>query len=467
MADPQSPSSDDPEPDPGPPRPRILVVDDEEVAREGLSLALERDYQVVAADRAESALGLLARSPFDLVVTDLRMPGMDGLQLLERLRSEWPDLPVVMVTGFAAVDTAVEAMRRGAFDYISKPYHLDAVRITLARALEARRLEAENRRLRREAERLGARDQTLVGSSAAMAKVRALVDRVADTRASVLVTGGSGTGKELVARALHAGSRRASLPFLGVNCGAIPRDLVASELFGAEKGAFTGATERRIGLFEAAAGGTVFLDEIGELDGPIQVALLRVLQQREVVRLGSSTPIPVDFRLVAATHRNLKDGLETGAFRPDLYYRIRVVEIELPDLRERPEDIPELAAHFLVRIAARDGRRAHELSTRALELLAAYPWPGNVRELENVIERAVILANGPRITPAALPEEIASGDENPEALPSLAERERAWIEEVLRRVGGNRTKAARILGLDRSSLWRKLKEYGAVSGESE
>jgi len=442
------------------PRPLVLVVDDEEVAREGLRMALEETYQVETAPDGAAALAFLEGRRADVLLTDLRMPGMELLQKARELDDE---LVVLMITGFAAIDTAVEAIRLGAADYIPKPYHLDDVRLRLARALRGRELEARNRGLRREAEARRPCGE-MIGESRAMREVFALVEKVADTQASVLVTGSSGTGKELVARELHARSRRAASPFLSINCGAIPEGLAESELFGHEAGAFTGASERRAGLFEAAAGGTVFLDELGELELSVQVALLRVLQQREVVRVGARRPVRVDFRLVAATNRDLKEEVGAGRFREDLYYRVRVVEVGLPDLRDRPEDIPLLATHFLERIARREGRKVKRLSTRAMELLSAYAWPGNVRELENVLDRAAILAAGTRITPSALPQELVGDGDDVEDLPSLAELEREHIQRVLTRVGGNRTRAAKILGLDRSSLWRKLKEEGDGGG---
>lgn len=443
--------------EPPPRRPRVLVVDDEEVARTGLEMALEGDYEVHTAGDGAAALRALGAETFDILVTDLRMPGMSGMELLAKARALDENLVVMMITGFAAIDTAVEAMRAGASDYIPKPYHLDDVRMRLARAVEGRRLKAQNEGLRREAQGLR-RGGRLIGDSPVMREVFAMIDKVADTRASVLITGASGTGKELVARELHARSRLRHAPFLSINCGAIPANLVESELFGHERGAFTGAESRRPGLFEAAAGGVVLLDEVGELEPPVQVALLRVLQQREVVRVGASRPTRVDFRLVAATNRDLRQEVAERRFREDLYYRIRVVEVHLPDLKDRVSDIPVLADHFLSLVAAREGRKVKSFSPRALQLLAAYPWPGNVRELENVVDRAVILAPGTRIGPAALPPEMLGGEAQGDDLLSLAEVERLHIERVLERVGGNRTKAARILGVDRSSLWRKLKE---------
>jgi DNA-binding NtrC family response regulator len=442
----------------------VLIVDDEAVARDGLEMALEDRYRVSTASSGAAALETLEAEIVDVMISDLRMPGMSGLELLSEAKSREPDLIVLMVTGFAAIDTAVEAMRAGAVDYIPKPYHLDDVRLRLARALESRELRAERDGLAREAETHRPKGR-LIGCSPAMQEVDRLIDKVADTRASVLLTGSSGTGKELVARELHARSSRRDKPLLSINCGAIPEHLVESELFGHEKGAFTGAEARRAGLFEAAAGGTVLLDEVGELPASVQVALLRVLQQREVVRVGSHRPVRCDFRLLAATNRDLKEEVAEKRFREDLFYRLRVVEIGLPDLRDRPEDVPVLAEHFLERAAAREGRKQKHLSTRALELLQSYAWPGNVRELENVIDRAVILAPGTKLTPGSLPPELSEGDEDPEEMPSLADMERDYIQKVLNRVGSNRTRAAKILGIDRSSLWRKLKEAGAEEGD--
>jgi DNA-binding NtrC family response regulator len=435
----------------------VLIVDDEEIAREGLEMALEEEYLVEGAASAEEGLEHLRTTDFQILITDLRMPGMTGMELLRRAHELNPELIVFMITGFASIGTAVEAMRDGATDYIPKPYNLEDVRLRLRRALKQRDLEAKNRGLQREAHTQRSRG-CMVGESPPMKKLFRLLDKVAGSQATVLVSGASGTGKELVARELHRRSNRSDAPFLSINCGAIPLELVESELFGHEKGAFSGAHARRAGLFEAAAGGTVFLDEIGELAPSVQVALLRVLQQREVVRIGSPRPIAVDFRLISATNRNLHEEVAQKAFREDLYYRIRVVEITLPDLKDRSSDIPLLAAHFLDLVAQREGSKPKSLSPRTLELLARYSWPGNVRELENIIDRAVILSSGNRITPTALPPEISEAGLQADGIPTLEEVERDHIERVLNRVGGNRTQAAKILGVDRSSLWRKLKD---------
>ena len=444
----------------------ILVVDDEAIAREGLRMTLaDEGYRLLEAESAVAALNLLRTTPADLVLSDLRMPGLDGLEFLRNLRELHPDLLVVIITGFASVESAIAAMKEGAFDYLTKPYNLDAVRLTVRRALAQRRLQAENRALKEElaASRGAAR---ILGHSPPMQQIMALVEQVAGSRSSVLITGESGTGKELVARALHYRSPRAEKAFVSLNCSSLAETLLENELFGHEKGAFTDARERKTGLFEAAAGGTIFLDEVGDIPMAMQPKLLRVLQEREVLRVGGTAPVKVDFRLVTATNRDLQAAIGEGRFRQDLFYRLNVISLAMPPLRERAEDIPELARHFLERFCRDEKKEIHGFTDEAMRLLAQYAWPGNVRQLENVVERVVILDRRGSIDAADLPPELTAGpDSELGDLVSLAEHEKRHILRVLEAVAGNRSKAARILGLDRSSLWRKLKEYGVPAGE--
>lgn len=439
----------------------ILVVDDEPTAREGLELTLEAEgYQVHQAVSAPQALEFLKGSRVDLIITDLKMPGMSGLDLLAEVRRTWPELDVIIITGFASIDTAISAMKLGAFDYLTKPFNLDVVRQAVRRALEKRRLVAENLDLKRELSRIGGLDQ-IVGESQEMLAVFDLIRQVAPSTATVLVSGESGTGKELVARAIHYASPRASRRFLSLNCAALAENLLDNELFGHEKGAFTDAAAMKKGLFEAADGGTIFLDEIAEIGPTMQVKLLRVIQEREVMRVGGTQPVSVDFRLLTATNRNLDEEVGKGTFRQDLFYRLNVITVKVPALRERREDIPLLAHHFFDRFRAHEGKRIRCISPKALEILKNYAWPGNVRELANVVERAVILCRTEEIQPLDLPPSLSlSSVEEPSDLHSLEEHEREYILTVVSRLSGNLTRAAKVLGLDRSTLWRKLKKYG-------
>jgi DNA-binding NtrC family response regulator len=452
--------------------PRVLVVDDEPGVRESLRMLLEEECDVAMACDVEEALRALAASPADLVLLDLVMPGRSGFDLLSEL-SDAPDAPpVVVLTGTTDVSTAVEAMKRGAADYVTKPFEVEALRIKVRQLLARRELEREVERLRAQVEgqqRLG----ELIGVSEAMQEVFRSIRRVADARATVLVRGESGTGKELVARALHALSRRSDGPFVAVHCAGIPETLIESELFGHERGAFTDARERRIGRFEAASGGTLFLDEIGELAPGVQAKLLRALQERTIDRLGGSEPVAVDVRVIAATHRELEREVAEGRFRADLFYRIHVVPLELPPLRERREDIRPLAEHFLERARQEAGRGPLRFSRSALQALQRFDWPGNVRELQNAVERAVALAEGEVLELGDLPRSVAQSGRIDELRDSVragalsleeasARFERALLQEALERHGWNQTHAARELGVTRRALKLRMDRLGLL-----
>ncbi|MEW6486652.1 MAG: sigma-54 dependent transcriptional regulator [Thermodesulfobacteriota bacterium] len=446
---------------------KVLVVDDDASLRRVLEYNLAQEGHAVAtAASGEEALAALARGRFDLVVTDIKMPGMDGLDLLRRIRADSPDTPVIVITAFGTIETAVEAMKAGAFEYITKPFNRDELKLAAAKALRVRSLEAENVRLRKEvSKKYGF--ENIVGDSPPMQRVFRLVEKVAETDAPVLLTGASGTGKELVARAVHYRSRRASRPFLPVNCAAIPRELLESELFGHVKGSFTGAVRDRAGKFEEASGGTLFLDEIGELPVELQAKILRALQEMEVTPVGANQPIRVDVRIVAATNRDLEEEIEEGRFREDLYYRLAVVPIHVPSLRERPDDIPLLVAHFLKTLAPAG---QVTFTARALEALKRHPWKGNVRELENTVERLLILREKDVLDLPDLPEKVRRP---PEAGPpggfrfefpaegiGLEEAEAALIREALRRAGWNQSHAARLLKVPRHILLYRMEKFG-------
>jgi DNA-binding NtrC family response regulator len=444
--------------------PRLVLLDDEPRMVESMAMVLRRQgWAVTAFTVAAEALDHLAREPCDLLVTDLRMPGPDGLEVLRRSKAAAPEVPVVLVTAHATVDTAIEAMRRGAFDYLTKPFDNEDLVATVRRALELSRLERENRHLRaRVRERWGV--DGVVAASEEMRAVLELARRAARSASTVLITGESGTGKELVARAIHYQSPRVGQPFVAVNCKALAESVLESELFGHERGAFTGADRARRGLFEQAHGGTLFLDEIGEVGADFQGKLLRVLEQRTVRRVGGDAEIPVDVRLVAATNRQLRAEVERGAFREDLYYRLAVVRIHLPPLRERRDDVIPLARRFLERLRAELGSAVREWSPQVEEWLLRHDWPGNVRELENTIERGMVLAQGERLELDDLLEpeaEAASGEDAALGLNEFLQRAAAErIREELARAGGVRVDAARRLGIDRVTLYRLIKRYG-------
>ncbi|HVI95538.1 MAG TPA: sigma-54 dependent transcriptional regulator [Anaeromyxobacter sp.] len=444
---------------------RIFVVDDDTSSRELLSriLAGEGHHVTALSDGHEALQRLAADGPPDLVVSDIRMGEVDGLQLTDALRERAPDTPVLLVTAFGNIDGAVEAIRRGAFDYVSKPYDVDGIKMVVARALDQRRLAVENRSLRRDL-RDKYRLENVVGRSEAMLQVYKTAARVAAADATVLIQGESGTGKELVARAIHTASPRAQRPFVAVDCGAIAEGVLESELFGHARGAFTGAQAMRRGLFEEANQGTLFLDEIGDVGQNLQARLLRALQEGTIRRVGTNETIAVDVRVVAASNRNLEQAVKEGRFREDLFYRLNVVTIRIPPLRDRREDIPLLAEHF----AAKHGRpeEGAAISPAARDLLVAYDWPGNVRELENVIARALALNPSGVVTPEDLPDHVRGARPAAASLavvagaaqerPTLAELERRYAAQVLQETGGNKTRAAEILGIDRKTLYRLL-----------
>ncbi|WP_338870665.1 sigma-54 dependent transcriptional regulator [Myxococcus stipitatus] len=443
---------------------RVLMVEDEREMRAMLEKGLtRRGYAPVALGSADEALARLATEDFDVVLTDLRMPGMDGLALCERIVLNRPDIPVIVVTAFGSLETAVAAIRAGAYDFVTKPIDVDALVLVLERAVQHRALREEVRRLRQE---LGRRQDTgaVVGESPAMQQAYALIDRVADLDSTVLITGESGTGKEVAARAVHTRGRRSDGPFVALNCAAMPEALLESELFGHAKGAFTDAKAARTGLFVQAHGGTLFLDEVGELPLTLQPKLLRALQERVVRPVGGDTEVPFDARIVAATNRDLELAVEEGRFREDLYYRLNVIGVELPPLRARGNDVLLLSQRFIEQFAGRNNKRVVGLSPAAAQRLLAYGWPGNVRELQNCMERAVALTSFEQLTVDDLPERIrnysqpkgATENTDPSELVTLEELERKYIHRVLETVGGSRTLAARILGVDRKTLYRKL-----------
>jgi len=443
---------------------RILIVDDEGSMREFLTIALTRmGHDAEAVESAEKALTACEKTSYDVVLTDIKMPdGMNGVELLEHLKEADPHLQVILMTAYASVETAVQAVQLGASDYIMKPFKVDEIKVRVEKAIEQRRLLSEHSWLRT-ASRGGAGSGSIVGESASIRELEQMIERIGPTSSTVLITGESGTGKELVARALHDHSACAEGPFVTVNCGAIPEGLLESELFGHKKGAFTGAVQDKDGLFKVANGGTLLLDEIGETPLQIQVKLLRVLQEREIVPVGDTRPLPVEVRLIAATNTSLEERVKTGTFREDLFYRLNVVPIHIPPLRERDEDIALLARHFV----ALFGRGEYEFSEAALGALKNYTWPGNVRELENAVENAVIMADTTTIGPADLPVKITEAPEDkmgalPEAAltPTLEQIEKAYIAWVLEQAGGVKTAAAEILGIDPSTLHRKMDRYG-------
>jgi len=438
--------------------PKILVVDDEFSVRDSLNEWFRKDgYETACAANAREAIELLQGRSWDVVLLDIKMPGMDGLELQRRIREIDPELIVIMITAYASVETAVQALKRGAFDYITKPIDPDELSQLVKRAIEQRRLKAENVVLREKVERLTA-PGAIVGSSPQMRKILDMVRSVAETDATVLIRGESGTGKELIAQTIHANSKRRYFPIVPVNCGALPESLLESELFGHEKGAFTGAQYRRKGKFEMADGGTLFLDEVGTISLQTQVNLLRVLETKEFTRLGGSEPIHVAFRVICATNQDLEKMVGDGRFREDLYYRINVFNIHLPALRERPEDIPMLAQHFLERYARQMNRVCEGFDAAAMDLLVRYSWPGNVRELANAVERALVIGGSPIVRADDLPLSLSENTRTPVG-DSLPEVERAQISRILERTGWNITRAAEILQIDRVTLYNKIRKY--------
>ena len=443
---------------------KILIIDDEASMRHMLRLVLERaGYRISDAANGLAALAIMDREPFDLVLCDVRMPEMDGLAFLREALKRAPVPTIIMMSAYGTIDSAIECMKQGAYDYIAKPFKPDEIILTLRKAEERFRLLRENTALKERLAR-GQAPASLVFCSEAMRKIFSLVQKVASSSSPVLITGETGTGKELVARALHAEGDRRAEPFVAVNCSAISPALIESELFGHAKGAFTGADRERPGLFAAAHRGTLFLDEIGELPLELQPKLLRVLQEGEIRRVGETQSRRVDVRVVAATARNVREEVAKGRFREDLFYRLAVVEIQIPPLRERREDIPELTRHFLARIATREGRKTPVLSANCLETLTGYPWPGNVRELENFMEKAMIFNRGEVIDRANLPGEIRRQEREGQGDLSLknavARMEREYIRKALSATCGNQTQAAKLLEISLRGLLYKMKEYG-------
>jgi two-component system response regulator PilR (NtrC family) len=449
---------------------RILVVDDEQGMRDFLSIMLKKEgYEVVAAENGEHALKTIHAEIYDLVITDVKMPKVDGIEVLRTVKEVSPETVVVVITAFATTDIAVQAMKLGAYDYITKPFKVDEIKLIIQKALEKRDLRKENILLKREiASRAGF--ENFIGKSASMQKVFALIRQVADTKSTVLISGESGTGKELVARAVHFSSARKDKPFVTVNCGALPETLLESELFGYMKGSFTGATSNKQGLFEAANGGTIFLDEISATTLNLQIKLLRVIQERTFMRVGGTTDIKVDVRVIAASNKDLQSEVAKGAFREDLYYRLNDIPIHLPPLRERKEDIAVLAEHFLGRFTPA-GKDPKKITNDALNFFTNYRWPGNVRELENTIERLVILASGDTISVEHVPDSLKTSTPCPELISSeipdaglnmeelLENAERTLLQKALEKSGGVKTEAARLLGLSFRSFRHRLQKY--------
>jgi DNA-binding NtrC family response regulator len=437
---------------------KILIVDDETVVRDSLGKWFSSEgYQTRPVASAREALESIQSTEYDVALLDIKMPGMDGMELQSRLKEADPELTVIIMTGYASVETAVQALKHGAYDYITKPIDPDELSHLVANALEHRRASREVVRLRENLKEATPGTE-LIGKAPAMKKVYELIEMVAPTEATVLITGESGTGKEVVARAIHAAGPRRFMPMVTIHCGALTETLLESELFGHEKGAFTGAQYRKKGKFEVADGGTVFLDEISDISLKTQTDLLRVLQEKEIVRVGGNQQIKVDFRCIAATNKNLEALVKAGTFRPDLYYRLHVFCIDLPPLRDRREDIPLLVAHFLNKFCMLTSRPVPQLSTESLQVLMNHDWPGNVRELENAVERALVVCRGPEIRPADFSFQfqtngVATGR-------TLDDVERVHIERVLRETDNNLSRAARILDIDRTTLYNKLRRYG-------
>ncbi len=450
---------------------RILIVDDDDALRESLELILSAEgYHVLSADCGEAALDVISESSVDVVLCDLRMPGLDGFDLIPQISCQMPGTPIILMSAHGTEDLAVEAIRRGAYDYLAKPFQPAEIRLTLRKAHEREQLRHQNELLRRDMSRsLG--DRAIVAASDGMIELLEMLERTATYKSTILVTGESGTGKEVIARAIHQQSPRRERPFVAVNCGAIPENLLESELFGHAKGAFTGANRAHRGLFTEAHEGTLFLDEIAELPPPLQVKLLRAIQEEEIRPVGETKSQQIDVRVVAATARDLTREIAEGRFREDLFYRLNVVRLEVPPLRDRREDIPLLVDHFLARFRDSLGKPVRRVSDETLELLVAYSWPGNVRELENLIERAMILTDGDVVEASALPSVVASPPDQPSVAdvdsneplalkPARQAFEAKIIRKALARTDGNRTHAAKLLEISHRALLYKIKDYG-------
>ncbi|MGI8495627.1 MAG: sigma-54-dependent transcriptional regulator [Pyrinomonadaceae bacterium] len=449
-------------------RANILVVEDEELMRSILRRLLEgEEFRVLSADSAETALEIFSNEEIGVVLTDIKMPGMDGLELLDQIKSIDGETPVIIMTAYSSVDSAISALRKGAYDYITKPFVNEDLLQTVKNALRTKELFSENRNLRRELDKRYSFSE-IIGTSSPLQAVFRIIEKVSATNASILISGESGTGKELVARAIHHHSLRSSKPFVAINCGALPESLLESELFGHTKGAFTDAKFDKKGLFRSSEGGTLFLDEIGEIPQPLQVKLLRALQEHEVTPVGASLPVKFDARIIAATNRNLEEEIAKGNFREDLFYRLNVLEIYLPPLRERREDIPLLVKHFAAKFARAQNADEKSVSKEAMAALINYNWQGNIRELQNAVERAFILSND-EIEAEHLPPRIrqnavhAFDIRDPEGIrPTLEEVERRYVLEIIKSVNQDKALAANILGIDLSTLYRKLKRYEEI-----
>jgi len=458
---------------------RVLIVDDEKGMRDFLSIMLKKEgYAVAVSESADRAAELIAKGDLDLVISDISMPGRSGLEVLKQTKATNPETPVIMITAYASTESAIEALKLGAYDYIVKPFDVEEMKAVVRNALEKRRLEDENRVLKREL-REKLRFDEMVGDSPRMKEVQDLIAKIAPTNSTVLISGESGTGKELVARAIHAGSPCRERPFVSINCGALPDELLESELFGHTRGSFTGAVAAKKGLFEVADGGTIFLDEIGDTTPAMQIKLLRVLQERRIRRVGGTDEIEVNVRVLAATNQDLEQMVRQKRFREDLYYRINVIQIRMPALREKPEDIPKLALHFLVKYGRIMGKKITRISEEALQGLTEHDWPGNVRELENVIERAVALETSDAITVDSLSREVRTGSRPAQEFPivlsdggidlerQLERLREHYMEEALRRAQNVQTKAAEILGMSFRSFRYFAKKYRLIEGRKE
>jgi DNA-binding NtrC family response regulator len=444
---------------------KILIVDDEKVALKNLEHVMRKEgYEVTGTESGPIALRLLEEQQFDVVLTDLRMEKVDGMQILKKCRELYPDTEVVIITGYATLESAVDTMKHGAFYYVAKPFKLEEVRKVVKEAVEKVKLKRENIELREQLEKYQGKVK-IITQDINLQRLLETSKQIAPTECNVIISGESGTGKELFARFIHFNSERAEGPFLAINCGAFTEELLSSELFGHEKGAFTGAINMKKGLIEIASKGSLFLDEITEMPSSMQVKLLRVIQEKEVLRVGGTEPLKVDVRFIAATNRDIQDSVKSGRFRQDLYFRLNVVSLRIPPLSERKDDIPLLSYYFLKKYALLMKKDIREISPDVIAILVNYDFPGNVRELENIIERGIALASGHSIEVAHLPEDlrelsIRTFRKKEGKFPSLEEQEKSYINWVLKEVGGNRTVAAQILRIDRVSLWRKLKKYG-------
>lgn len=451
----------------------LVVIDDDHEMRSMVEDHLKSlGHTVKGFSQPEAALSelLLGNVTPLVVITDLQMPELSGIEVVKRLKSKFLDLPIIVMTAFGSIESAVDAMRKGAFDYITKPFKLSELTMTVERALQMAKLSNENKHLRGEIKKEYSRGN-LLGKSKPMKELYEVIERVAPAMSNILISGESGTGKEVVARTIHALSTRSKAPFIAINCSAIPETLLESELFGHGKGSFTGADRKKIGLFEEAQGGTLFLDEIGDMEQGLQAKLLRVLQERKIRPVGENKDVPIDVRVIAATHKDLKKMIKENLFREDLYYRLNVIPIHLPSLRHRKEDIPLLAQHFLEKYAAFNKSNARNFTPAALHLLMNHSWQGNVRELENMVERIVVMSNKVTLDETDIPTSEATSEDFYGSmtvdLPSMEELEKRYIEFILAKTGGKKDKASQILGINRRTLYRKEREYGFVNEEEE